>query len=962
MSAPQHLTSLSGLRVFISYARGGLAHTWAERLEQETRQRGAEVFRDESDIAAGDVDWYRRIEQALVGADVVACIVGHDTDNCRWQTREILRADQLAIPIVALRIAPVSMPFSLIEKQPVEWRSTEPGDTTLQAIAHALRAAAPHRTPAATTQANASAVPAAQREREESYLSGRIYGELSGHEERYVDLRGEVRQAPTVERAIKGLRLRSTAMLRAMSPAMTEGQATPAPVPCQDVLNAYLALPHQRIRRLAVLGEPGAGKSFSLERLAVHLARHALREVAAPVPVLVRLGLWTREADTLQHFIETQLGKLGHDFVALRAQRRAVLMLDGLNEIPTHQRALKAQAVRQMAEDERFAAVIVSCRQQDFVDDYALPFDQLTLEPLSPMQVHDFLHRVYRESFGPQEGQARAEKRFWQIAGGQTLEDVWRVWERAGASFEQFWTLDEEPKENPNISSATTYSQMQVWKESRQDPRSLLGLASNPFMLMMMAAVSTLPNNRAELFQIFLDELHARELAAYEQRHEAQKVPDIEAWRTALSELAQALQGLRAEADAEPGAGTSLHRAAWPASLTPTLLRFSEHANVLQLAGDDVRFTHQLLQESLASRVLLRACTDQPSAARGVEHFWPSDRWWQASGWEVVAELAAESCASDLQGLVSLMSWLQRGQPEVAARAWRRAGAPELPPALLRDLQHRWAPLLCDAAAAPSPAMRAAIGRALAAFDLDHRAGTGLRADGLPDIEWVSITGQQPWVYQGEPHKPLPPYDLARHPITNGQFEAFLKAGGCEDARWWQGMLERMGPSQPAEWSDANAPRETVSWFEATAYCRWLAHATGDGSIGLPTERQWERAAAGLTGSEYPWGANYEAGRANCDEPGSEITNGTYLQRTSAVGIYPNASPEGIHDLSGNVWEWCADRYDPSDQGESASRVLRGGSWFSLAWNLRAADRDRGGPGGRSSDVGFRVCRSSPIE
>ena len=112
----------------------------------------------------------------------------------------------------------------------------------------------------------------------------------------------------------------------------------------------------------------------------------------------------------------------------------------------------------------------------------------------------------------------------------------------------------------------------------------------------------------------------------------------------------------------------------------------------------------------------------------------------------------------------------------------------------------------------------------------------------------------------------------------------------------------------------------------------------------------------------YPWGDNYEVGRANCDEPGSDLAAGTYLQRTSAVGIYPNHSPEGVADLSGNVWEWCADPFDPKDQAEGASRVLRGGSWNDNARSLRVSFRNHYGPVSRSSDVGFRVCRSSPIE
>ena len=111
--------------------------------------------------------------------------------------------------------------------------------------------------------------------------------------------------------------------------------------------------------------------------------------------LLVRFGLWTRDSDALPSFIERQLVKLGRDVVALRDQGRAVLLLDGLNEIPPHERRLKAKEVREMAEDERYAAVLVSCRERDFEADYDLPFDTLTLKPLSPPQIHRFLLVIY---------------------------------------------------------------------------------------------------------------------------------------------------------------------------------------------------------------------------------------------------------------------------------------------------------------------------------------------------------------------------------------------------------------------------------------------------------------------------------------------------------------------------------------------------------------------------------------
>jgi formylglycine-generating enzyme required for sulfatase activity len=162
--------------------------------------------------------------------------------------------------------------------------------------------------------------------------------------------------------------------------------------------------------------------------------------------------------------------------------------------------------------------------------------------------------------------------------------------------------------------------------------------------------------------------------------------------------------------------------------------------------------------------------------------------------------------------------------------------------------------------------------------------------------------------------------------------------------------------------------REKVSWFEATAFGAWLesrlrarGELSAEWTLRLPIEQEWEKAARGREGLEYPWGERYESGRANIDETVGKT--GPYcLRQTSAVGIYPGgASPYEVHDMTGNVWEWCADAVDAKDKSEKVRRVLRGGFWLFDHYYSRATARLGYDPDFRNLNFGFRVVCVSPI-
>jgi formylglycine-generating enzyme required for sulfatase activity len=235
----------------------------------------------------------------------------------------------------------------------------------------------------------------------------------------------------------------------------------------------------------------------------------------------------------------------------------------------------------------------------------------------------------------------------------------------------------------------------------------------------------------------------------------------------------------------------------------------------------------------------------------------------------------------------------------------------------------------------------------------------------LPDIDWVEVPGGE-FIYGEEKQQQqltLESFFIARYPITNAQYQTFIDDGGYEDEHWWRG-LERQSSPEESSWNQPNRPRETVSWYEAVAFCRWLSQQLGY-EIGLPSEQQWEKAARGTDGRKYPWGNGYRAGFANVDEKETKA-GPSYLEQTSAVGLYrQGASPYGLMDMAGNVWEWCLNKYDDLEEtaidASGGSRVLRGGAWDRNPEYARSANRSGALPDLRFSPWGFRVVCASPI-
>jgi len=215
----------------------------------------------------------------------------------------------------------------------------------------------------------------------------------------------------------------------------------------------------------------------------------------------------------------------------------------------------------------------------------------------------------------------------------------------------------------------------------------------------------------------------------------------------------------------------------------------------------------------------------------------------------------------------------------------------------------------------------------------------------------------------------LDTYWIDRYPVTCGQYREFIEAGGYQNERWWSPdgrmWLQENPVAEPLYWSSSpvwdNHPVCGISWYEADAYARFVGKR-------LPTEAEWEKAASwdAATGQQrtYPWGQETpDPHRCNLDNS---------VGQTTPVNAYPmGQSAYGCYDMLGNVWEWTASWFDAYEgfvsypyRGYSQAyfdgqhRVLKGGSWATRPWAIRASFRNWYYPSIRQILAGFRCATS----
>ena len=204
-------------------------------------------------------------------------------------------------------------------------------------------------------------------------------------------------------------------------------------------------------------------------------------------------------------------------------------------------------------------------------------------------------------------------------------------------------------------------------------------------------------------------------------------------------------------------------------------------------------------------------------------------------------------------------------------------------------------------------------------------------------------------------------YWIYRYDVTVVEYRAFCAATGHALPPWPGNMFSWMGKSGWGDPALRQHPVVKVTWYDAVAYAQWAG-------VRLPTEAQWEYAARGPAGNDYPWG-----GKATVADPSNGRDDSKCANRRNSmfhgistwpVGSFPaNKSWCGAYDMSGNVWQWCTDWYgdyaktpvmNPTGPATGTNRVLRGGGWYRDNSDNRSAKRNYNNPHNDANGSGFR--------
>ncbi len=706
-----------------------------------------------------------------------------------------------------------------------------------------------------------------------------------------------------------------------------------------------------------ITGEPGAGKSTLLKYICVDLIekqRSGKKETGDNIiPIIFPISNFAEkrmktetESYTLKTFIpdyfqDQCLDNPSNLFINAWENGRALFLIDGLDEVANEtERITMVRQVRNfiLSNNLRSNRFIITCRTASYTA--ASRFD--------PIDGREFDHYVV-QPFG--------EKQIRAFLGS------WYLW------------YERNVKCRRDNCEVFANQRLESMLSAIKSDKNILNIATNPLMLTILALIEheggRMPDSREGLYRKCLNMLAGtwedlrgfqekrtagfhlgdRKITedmiigflgpvAFEMHAEAQKTIDYKRLKKSLAEKFYYRTKDKIEAGDQAAAFIQIMK---------------QRSGIIQETTNQAYgFMHQTFKEYLAAR-LLAEVSDDPINELG-------DKLFKAEWLEVVLLTAAAMTSKETKAFVAGILAQVDNLPKniiLATECILDMGRDRIPDALFDEIVES---LEKEMFSNHTPVEKTTMGELL-----------GIMGDGRVLDRFIPIPDGTYDLEGWKKTVDIEPFEISKFPVTNHWFACFVNANGYLEEHYWshEGKKWRRHKkhTQPGHFDHKqlncpNSPVVGVSWYEANAFCRWLTMQSESQYVyRLPSEKQWQAAAAGFNKREYPWG-EWEPGRCNTRE--------TEIKRISPVGIFPHGDtlgPDGVSDLAGNVWEWTCSDYESQKNLKDFEfqedykkikqmPVLRGGSWNDNASSARCANRNRDIPVARFSDIGFRCVRT----